>query len=103
MKEKLINKQDKDNDALIQGKAEIKRLFLRKRNRLEEEIKKKCDAEKKMYEEAMKKCEEVKEEKLQAIHIQIEEEENKAISELEELIEMDLIIKRAREKNAKNQ
>ena len=103
MKKKLINKQDKDNDALIQGKAEIKRLFLRKRNRLEEEIKKKCDAEKKMYEEAMKKCEEVKEEKLQAIHIQIEEEENKAISELEELIEMDLIIKRAREKNAKNQ
>ena len=103
MAKKWNNNQQKDNDALIQGKAEIKRLFLRKRNRLEEEIKKKCDAEKKMYEEAMKKCEEVKEEKLQAIHIQIEEEENKAISELEELIEMDLIIKRAREKNAKNQ
>ena len=41
MKKKLINKQDKDNDALIQGKAEIKRLFLRKRNRMELQINKK--------------------------------------------------------------
>ena len=56
MKEKLINKQDKDkdNDALIQGKAEIKRLFLRKRNRMELQINKKYDAEKKCTKKQLK-------------------------------------------------
>ena len=96
MAKKWNNNQEKDNDALIQGKAEIRRLFLRKRKRMEEEIKKKC-------EEEIKKCEKVKEEKLREIQIQIEEEENKAISELEEIIEMELIIKRAKENIAKIQ
>ena len=96
MAKKWNNNQEKDNDALIQGKAEIRRLFLRKRKRMEEEIKKKCEEEK-------KRCEKVKEEKLREIQIQIEEEENKAISELEEIIEMELIIKRAKENIAKNQ
>ena len=96
MAKKWNNNQEKDNDALIQGKAEIRRLFLRKRNRMEEEIKKKCEEEK-------KRCEKVKEEKLREIQIQIEEEENKAISKLEEIIEMELIIKRAKENIAKIQ
>ena len=96
MAKKWNNNQEKDNDALIQGKAEIRRLFLRKRKRMEEEIKKKCEEEK-------KRCEKVKEEKLREIQIQIEEEENKAISELEEIIEMELIIKRAKENIAKIQ
>ena len=103
MKKKLINKQDKDNDALIQGKAEIKRLFLRKRNRMELQINKKYDAEKKMYEEAIKKCEEVKKLKLRELHDKIEEEEENAISELEEEIELELIVKRAKGKISKNQ
>lgn len=47
MAKKWNNNQEKDNDALIQGKAEIRRLFLRKRNRMEAEIKKKYEAEKK--------------------------------------------------------
>ena len=89
----MINKQDKDNDALIQGKAEIKRLFLRKRNRMELQINKKYDAEKKMYEEAIKKCEEVKKLKLRELHDKIEEEE----------IELELIVKRAKGKISKNQ
>ena len=96
MAKKWNNNQEKDNDALIQGKAEIRRLFLRKRKRMEEEIKKK-------WEEEKRKCEKVKDEKLREIQIQIEEEENKAISELEEIIEMELIIKRAKENIAKIQ
>ena len=56
-----------------------------------------------MYEEAIKKCEEVKKLKLRELHDKIEEEEKNAISELEEEIELELIVKRAKGKISKNQ